>query len=303
MKTTSQTLLRLAVILIVVGLVLFGLLAFQVRQNEKVILTRFGRPVRVLLDPGLYARWPWPVESVNRLDGRLQFFENRLGETLTSDKRNVIVQVFVAWRIQDPLKFLKALGSLENAAAKLEGLVTSARNSVLGGYEFAQLVSIEPEKVKLPEIEEKILAAIRLSAENSFGIAVEQVGIKRLALPESNTRFVFERMRAERAQLAARYRAEGNQQADAIRVETDAEKIRILAQARRFAEETRGAAEAEAAKIYSAAHRQDPSLYRFLRELEAFRQICSTNTVLVIDASSAPFRLLKTDPRDRAVKP
>ncbi len=119
-------------------------------------------------------------------------------------------------------------------------------------------------------------------------------------MPEVNTSFVFERMRAERAQFAERYRAEGQQEADAINAQTDAEKTVFLAQARKSAEETRGKAEAEVAHIYSAAHQEQPDLYRFLRELEALKKVVNQNTTLVLDANSPPFDLLKTGPSPAA---
>jgi len=274
-------------------LLLFVMLTFQVRQNERVVLTRFGRPVRVLVEPGLYGKWPWPIETVNRFDARLDFYDARISEALTRDKRNVIIPVYVAWRIDDPLKFLQSLGSADNARSKLDGLVTSARNTVLGGYDFTQLVSTNRDEVKIPEIEHTITDLVAQQAKQSFGIAVEQVGIKRLTLPEANTQFVFERMRAERAQFAAQYRAEGQQRADEVRAKTDADKTVILADARKYAEETRGKAEAEAARIYTAAHEKDPSLYRFLRELDALKQITATNTTVVLDTATPPFDLLR----------
>lgn len=275
------------------ALLLFVMLTFQVRQNERVVLTRFGRPVRVLVEPGLYRKWPWPIETVNRFDARLDFYDARISEALTRDKRNVIIPVYVAWRIDDPLKFLQSLGSADNARSKLDGLVTSARNTVLGGYDFSQLVSTNRDEIKIAEIEHAITDLVAQQAKQSFGIAVEQVGIKRLTLPEANTQFVFERMRAERAQFAAQYRAEGQQRADEVRAKTDAEKIGILADARKYAEETRGKAEAEAARIYTAAHEKDPSLYKFLRELDALKQITATNTTVVLDTATPPFDLLR----------
>jgi membrane protease subunit HflC len=241
------------------------MLGFQVRQNEQVVLTRFGSPSRVIQKPGLYLKWPWPIEKVNRFDARLNFYEIRLSEALTKDKRNVIVPVFIAWRIVNPQRFLEAIGSTENARAKLDSLVSSAKNTVLGNYDFGQLVSVKPEDVKLPEIEQKITGLSSGQAKDSFGIAIEQVGIERVTLPEVNTRFVFERMRAERAQFAERYRAEGKQEADV-------------------------------ARIYSAAHQEQPDLYRFLRELEALKKIVNQNTTLVLDANAPPFDLLKAAP-------
>jgi len=289
----TQIIIRSLIGALVGALMLFVMLTFQVRQNERVVLIRFGRPVRVLVEPGLYAKWPWPIETVNRFDARLDFYDARVSEALTRDKRNVIIPVYVAWRIEDPLRFLQSLGNAENARSKLDGLVTSARNTVLGGYDFSQLVSTNRAEIKIPEIEHAITDLVAQQAKQSFGIAVEQVGIKRLTLPEANTEFVFARMRAERGQFAAQYRAEGQQQADQVRAKTDADKVVMLAEARKYAEETRGKAEAEAARIYQRAHEKDPSLYRFLRELDALKRITGTNTTVVLDTSTPPFDVLR----------
>jgi modulator of FtsH protease HflC len=291
-----QMLIRFVVSVLVLVILFSFMIGFQVRQNEQVVLTRFGSPTRVIQTPGLYAKWPWPIEKVNRFDARLNFYEIRLSEALTKDKRNVIVPVFVAWRIVDPQRFLEAIGSIENAKLKLDSLVSSAKNTVLGNYDFGQLVSVKPEDVKLPDIEQKIGRLTASQAKNSFGVTIEQVGIERVTLPEVNTRYVFERMRAERSQFAERYRAEGRQDADGINAKTDAEKTVLLAEARKTAEETRGKAEAEVAHIYSAAHQEQPDLYRFLRELEALKKVVNQNTTLVLDANSPPFDLLKAAP-------
>ncbi len=289
-------LVRGAVSVLILVILFSFMLGFQVRQNEQAVLTRFGNPVRVIQQPGLYLKWPWPIEKVNRFDARLTFYEIRLSEALTKDKRNVIVPAFVAWRIAKPQKFLEAIGSIENARGKLDSLVSSAKNTVLGSFDFNQLVSVKPEEVKLPEIEKKITQLSAGQALNSFGIQIEEIGIERVTLPQVNTSFVFERMRAERSQFAARYRAEGQQEADAINAQTDAEKTVLLAEARKSAEETRGKAEAEVAHIYSTAHQEQPDLYRFLRELEALKKVVNQNTTLVLDGNSPPFDLLKTGP-------
>ncbi len=289
----SSFLFRIVTAVVVAAGLAVAMFTFQVRENERVVLTRFGRPVRVQQEPGLFGKWPWPVETAHRFDARLEFFEARVAEALTRDRRNVIVPVYVAWRVADPLRFLESVGSAANARAKLDSLVTSAKNTVLGNYEYHQLVSTNRAAVKLDAIEEEIVALVAPQAQQSFGVAVATVGIKGLTLPEANTKFVFERMRSERAQFAAKFRAEGRQAADEIRARTDAERTVLLAEARQFAEETRGHAEAEAAKIYAAAHAQDPELYRFLRELETLRQVTGTNTTLVLDGNAAPFHHLR----------
>ena len=294
MKT--QLLIRLAIAAVVLLILIFFMIGFQVRHNDAVVLTRFGQPVRVIQEPGLYLKWPWPIDKANRFEARLNFFDTRISEALTRDKRNVIVPVFVAWKISDPLKFLETMGSTENAQNRLDSLIGSAKNTVLGRYDFSQLVSVNPTDVKLGEIERTIKDATAPQAKHSFGIEIAQVGIERLTLPQVNTKYVFERMSAERAQFAERYRAEGRQQADQIRAQTDAERTVILANAQKEAEETRGKAEAEAARIYAAAHSQAPEFYKFLRGLDVLKKVVNPNTTLVIDANAPPFDLLKAAP-------
>ena len=292
----TQIFLRVFIALAVLAILGFTMFSFQVASNEAAVLTRFGSPVRNLTTPGLYAKLPWPIDTVNTFDKRLNFYEIRFSEALTQDKRNVILPVFLAWRVVDPLKFLQSLGTPAAAPSKLDSLTTSARNALLGGYNFGQLVAVDPAALKLPEMEQRLADTVRPQALESFGIAVEQVGIKRIALPEANTSYVFERMRAERGQYAAKYRAEGRQEAEQLRATTEAERANLLADAQKFAEETRGKAEGEAARTYAAAHAQSPEFYRFVRELEALRKVAKPNTVMVLDTNSAPFNQLREPP-------
>jgi membrane protease subunit HflC len=288
-----QVATRALIALVVITILGFAMFSFQVASSESAVLTRFGSPVRTLTEPGLYFKWPWPVDTVNRFDTRLAFHDTRVSEALTQDKRNVILPVFLAWRVADPLKFLQALGSPAAAPTKLDSLATSARNALLGRYDFQELVSTDPAKLKLAELEQRLADTIRPQALSAFGIAIEQVGLKRIALPEANTLYVFERMKAERGQYAAKYRAEGRREAEELRAKTDAERTVLLAEAQKFAEETRGKAEAEAAKIYADAHSQDPKFYSFLRELETLRKVTRENTTLILDTDTAPFNQLK----------
>lgn len=286
---------RLIVVASVLAALISFLICFQVRQTEQAVVTSFGRPVRIITEPGLYFKLPWPLEAVTRVDVRLNFHEVRLSETLTRDKRNLIVPVFVAWKVADPLKFLEAMGSAENAENKLDSLVGSAENTILGNYDFKQLVSANPDDIRIPEIEEKLTGTVAAAAQNSFGIAIEQVGIERVTLPEANTLSVFERMRAERSQFAEQYLAEGRQEADAIKAKADTQKTVILADAQKQAEIRRGEAEADAAHIYSQAQDQSPDLYLLLRQVDTLKKTLSQNTTLVLDANAPPFDLLKSD--------
>ncbi len=291
--SSLQVVTRVLIALVVVTILGCAMFSFQVASNESAILTRFGSPVRTLVEPGLYLKWPWPVDTVHRFDRRLAFHDTRLSEALTRDKRNVILPVFVAWRIEEPLKFLQALGTPAAVPPKLDSLATSARNALLGRYDFQDLVSADATKLKLAEFERQLTETLRPQALAAFGIAIEQVGVKRIALPEANTLYVFERMKAERGQYAAKYRAEGRREAEELRAKTDAERTVLLAEAQKFAEETRGKAEAEAARIYAEAHAQDPKFYAFLRELETLRKVTRENTTLILDTDTAPFNQLK----------
>lgn len=288
-----QTFTRILIALVVTAFLGFAMCSFQVASNESAVLTRFGSPVRTLVAPGLYFKAPWPVDTATLFDTRLRFYDTRVSEALTRDKRNVILPVFIAWRITDPLKFLQALGTPAAAPSKLDSLATSARNALLGNYDFQQLVATDPSQLKLAEIEQRLAGTITPQAREAFGITIEQVGFQRIALPEANTTYVFDRMRAERGQYAAKFRAEGRQEAEELRARTDAEKTTLLAVANRFAEETRGKAEAEAARIYADAHSQNPAFYQFTRELEALRKVTKANTTLILDTGTSPFNQLK----------
>ncbi len=291
---------RLGIGLIILCLVAASAMTFTVMENERVVLVRLGKPIRVVSEAGFHWRLPWPVETVHRLDARTAFLNVRISETLTRDKRNVILPVFAAWQVTDPLQFLKAVGDRQNAESKLDAILTSARNQVLGQYEYHQLVSTTDGEVKLAEIENQIRALANHETEKNFGAVIHEVGIKQLSLPEANTEYVFRRMRAERARVASQFRAEGRKEAAEIRAKTDSERTRLLADAKKYAAETRGKAEAEASRIYAEAHSKDPEFYQFLRELQALRHIVDRNTTLVLDMDAAPFRMLKGETLEAA---
>ncbi|KAF0094706.1 MAG: membrane protease subunit HflC [Puniceicoccaceae bacterium 5H] len=267
--------------------------SFMLRDNERAVVLRFGKPVREVNEAGWYGKWPWPVEQVERLDGRLQYGEIRLSETLTRDKRNIIVPMYYAWRVEDPLKFLRSVGTLESGNEKLDSIISSARNSVLGRTDYADLVSVEKSDETMDALEGQILAQAADDAHEYLGIGLSSVGVLQLNLPENNTESVFRRMRAERKREASKYRAEGKSEAERLRAETDKETSILIAEAKRYAEEKHGEAEAEAARIYAAAHSQDLEFYLFMRQLQSLRSVVDQNTTLLLDTSTPPFSLIK----------
>lgn len=287
------TTLRLSLILAVGLAVLASACSFILSETESALVLRFGKPVRVLEKSGFYLRLPPPLERVVRIDRRLQHADIRLSETLTKDQRNVIVPMFFTWKVADPLKFHVAVKDSPNASGKLDALVTSARNSVLGRHPFGDLVAAEGRASMLPALEKEMIALATEDARENLGIKLLSTGITQIQLPEANTESVFRRMRAERKREATQFRAEGRAKAAEMKAETDKEATGLLADAKRQAEELRGKAEADAAAIYAQAHGEAPEFYRFLRELQSLRTVVDKNTTVVLDTSVAPFHWLK----------
>jgi len=289
-----RNVLRIVAGLLVVFAILFFGITYQVREGNKAVVTRFGRPVKVVQEAGLGWKWPWPFEYAVIIDSRRRVFDTRHIEMLTRDKKNVILLSYAVWSVDDPLKFYQSVGSVEAAEAKLDGLITNYKISVMGKYDLKALVSTEKSDLKVDQIEKEILASVEEQAKDKYGITVEQVGFKRLSLPEENVKNVFKQMRAERAQYASRYRAEGEREASKIRSETDLKAAQIRAEAKEKAAQIRGDAEAEAAKIYSEAHSLDPEFYRFVRSMESLNKLIGNQTTVVLRTDSEPFSFLKS---------
>ena len=278
---------------VTVTVIVLSSLAFTVRERHAVLVTRFGKPLRTELDPGLHCKLPWPIDRATIIDQRTRVFETRQSETLTGDSKNIILLTYASWRVGEPLLFYRAVGTIEAADRKLDGLISDAKMKVMGGYELSALASTSSDDLRVEEIEGKILAAAGKTAREKYGIEIDQVGFKRLSLPEENTQKVFEQMRQERKQYAERERAEGLRRKKEIESETDVEATRIVAQADRDALEIRGGAEAEAARIIAEAVGENVGLYEFLRSLDAAEASLNEQTTLIMRTDSLPFQLLK----------
>lgn len=290
-----------------IGLLLalvFGslLFCFQVRINEIALVTTFGKPTRALNtdpdkpEPGLYFKWPWPIEKVLIFDKRIQNFESRYTETLTRDRYPVMVMVYAGWTISDPAVFRERFGgSVTRAETDLEGFIGSAKNTVIGQYNFADFLSTDEQTMRFEEIERAILAAVQPQARANYGIDIRFLGIKRLGLPESVTQKVFDRMREERQRVVAKLQADGEARARDIRSAADRERAELLAQAEARATEIRGQADAEAAQ-HLAVFRENPEFALFLLKLQALEQALQERATLILDQRTPPFDLLDARP-------
>jgi len=274
--------------------IVFSATAVVVRQGQAVLITRFGRPLRAATQPGLHWKLPWPIDRTLLLDMRRRVYETGQAEMLTRDKKNIIARTFVVWRIGDPLTFIQAIGTEGGAEGKLDGLLTNAAIGTLGGHDLSALVSTNPSDLQMDQIESELLASTAPLALRSYGVEVEQIRLDRLALPAENVTAVFEQMRAERRQFAAKYQAEGEQAASKIHSEAELEAARIRAKGLEEEARIRGESAAQVAKTYADAHRIDPELYRFTRSLDSLDKLVTRNTSLILRTDSEPFSLLQS---------
>jgi len=298
----TQRWLRAVVGTLALATIAFYATAVVVREGQAVLLTRFGRPLRAATVAGLHWKLPWPIDSGIWLDMRRRVYETGHTEMLTRDKKNIIVRTFVVWRIGDALAFTQAIGNEGGAEAKLDGLLTNAAIGTLGGHDLSALVSTDPHDLQVDEIESELLASTAPVALRSYGVAIEQIRVERIALPEENVRAVFDQMRAERRQFAAKFQAEGEREASRIRSEAELEAARIRAKGAEEEARIRGESAAEVAKTYADAHRIDPDLYRFTRALDSLDKLVTENTSLILRTDSEPFSLLQTQNQSKEPK-
>jgi membrane protease subunit HflC len=283
-KTNRRWLLTLTAAALVVLVVRSA--AFTVREGEIGIVTRFGRPLAPPAAPGLHLKLPWPVDAVLRLDRRLLVFDNEPVELLTRDKKNVLIDSFLCWRIADPLVFARTVKTRLEAEARLLDLTAAELGAAVGGEPMESFVNPDPERVSIRAVALRARDRVDAAARESFGIAVVDLEINGFNLPPQNRESVIARMRAERDRIATAYRSEGEEEALKIEAQSAAESEKVLAEARSRAEAIRGAGEAEALRILAGAYRRDPEFYRFLRSLELYEEILDEKTTIFLESDS-----------------
>jgi membrane protease subunit HflC len=262
---------------------------FMLDEREQAIITQFGAYVRTVTQPGLHVRMPF-VHTVHRFDRRVLATDATPAEYLTLDKKRVVVDYVARWRIADPLAFFTSVRTLEGARARIEDIVFSELRRELASQDFAPVTS---------ELREPTMAAVAQSSRErlgSFGIALIDVRIKRADLPTEVQQSVFARMVAERSRIAKRYRSEGEEEAAKLRGETDKQRDILLAQAYEQSQRLRGEGDAVATTIYASAYERDPRFYLFVRTLEAYDEMLTPDTLLVLPGDSVLFRLLSHFP-------
>ncbi len=257
---------------------------FIVHQNEQAIVLEFGRPERIITEPGIYTKIPF-VQTVDYFDKRILDLDTAPQEVTASDQKRLIVDAFARYRITDALKFYQTVRYEQNVRSRLGPIIESSLRRVLGNATFQDLVKDKRESLM------KRIAQVVNEEGKELGLEVVDVRIKRADLPEQNSKNVYDRMRAERQREAAEFRAEGVGAANRIKADADRQVTIIKAEATREGERTRGDGDAERNRIFAEAFSRDPDFFAFYRSMQAYETgIKGSDTRMLLSPDSEFFK-------------
>ena len=275
----------LALILPVLGLV--GLSSiFIVDETQQVVILQLGKPVRTITEPGFNAKLPFPFQERIVFDDRLLEYDSPPEEILSKDKKSLIVDNYVRWKIVDPLQSLKTVQAIPTAKSRMDDIVYSELRRELGTHDMVEIITQNREEIM------DVVTKASNEATLSYGISVIDVRIRRVDLPSENEESIYARMEAERKRQANKFRSEGSEEAQKIRAATDRDKTIILADAYKEAEKIRGEGDAKAVQVYARSYSSDPKFYEFVRTLDAYKKVVDDKTTLVLPSDSKLFKLL-----------
>lgn len=275
---------------------------YSVRFTEAAVVTTFGKAgEQPVTEPGLRFKLPYPIQSVTTYDTRLRLLQTRAEAQQTRDDKQIIIEAYLTWRVNDPLDFYESFSNAGNRAedhyADAEDLLKSllaGAMSEIGQYTLSDLFAAEG-RTKLPELEQRILASLGQSdsgkAVASYGIDAVSVGIHRVRLAEETTKAVNERIAVNRERLAREIESAGEAEAEAIRAKAQQSRQRILAFADRRAKEIEAEGNIAAAK-FQAEMNEYPDLAVFLKNLDLIRAAFSERTTVILSTDSPGLKLL-----------
>ena len=257
-----------------------------VDETEQIVILQFGKPVNTINEPGLNFKLPAPIQVLNSFEKRLLEYDVPPEEILSRDKKSLIVDNYVRWRIVDPLLFLQTVRAIPTAKTRLDDIVYSELRQELGNHDMHEIIT---------EAREFIMEKVTLASNeetSKYGIEVIDVRIRRVDLPRENEASIYARMEAERKRQANKFRSEGEEEAQKIRAATDRDKTVLLAEAYKTSQQIRGEGEAEALDIYAVSFSKDPEFYEFIRTLETYEKVIDKKTTLVLPGDSKLFKAL-----------
>lgn len=268
---------------------------FVIYEGQRGIVFQFSKIKRdsatdemLVFEPGLHFKIPF-IETVRKLDARIQTLDEPADRFVTSEKKDLMVDSFVKWRIVDfSTYYLRTSGSVDNARALLKQKVNNGLRTEFGNRTIKEIVSGDRSAIMSKALESAA------SSREDLGIEVVDVRIKAINLPTEISQSIYERMRAERTAVAKEHRSQGQEQAEIIRATIDAKVTVMLAEAQKNSFTVRGEGDALAAKVYADAYSKDADFYSFYRSLEAYeKSFSSKNDIMVVKPDSEFFRFLK----------
>ncbi len=315
---------KLTIPVIFAALALMLMSLFVIPEGERGIVIRFGRILKDntdmsrIYEPGLHFKMPL-FDNVKKLDAKILTMDGQADRFVTAEKKDVIIDTYVKWRIEDFGQYYLATGGGNQltAQALLERKITDILRSEIGAREIKQIVSGPRSELITPILGEdgetipvsalealevdgerdiimlEVLNDTRPSAMKDLGVYIVDFRMKKINLPDEISESIYRRMRAERESVARKHRSQGREKAEIIRAQAELEVATVLAEADKTARVTRGSADAEAASIYSGSYSKDPEFYSFLRSLTAYQKSFSDKSdILVLDPKSDFFKYM-----------
>ena len=278
-------------ILVGVGALIFllSMCVFTVSETEKAIKFRLGKIVKSDFKPGLYFKIP-VYNNVKKFDKRLLSLDAKPERFLTAEKKNVIVDSYVKWRIGNVNTFYtRVAGDVGQANIRLDQVIKDALRNEFSKRDIKQLVATDRSAVR------QALVANTTKVAAALGIEIIDVQVKRIDLPSEVSNSVYSRMEAERARVAREFRSQGAEAAERIRADADKQKEIIIAEAYRDAEKLRGEGDAKSADIYAKAYNVDSEFFSFYRSMNAYKKTFkNSGSTMVIEPDSDFFKYFKS---------
>ena len=267
------------------GLLLLGVMSvFSVSQTEKAIKFRLGEIVKNDYEPGLHFKIPF-INNIKKFDARIQTMDAKPERILPAEKKNVIVDSFVKWRIGNVSTFYTTVaGDIDQANLRLDQIIKDAFRSEFSKRNIKQLISTDRSAIR------EILTNNSKAVAAELGMEIVDVQVMRIDLPPEVSSSVFRRMEAERERVAREFRSQGAEAAERIRADADRQRVVTLANAFRDAEKLRGEGDAASAEIYSTAYGADAEFFTFYRSLNAYKKAFTNSSLMVLDPDSDFFR-------------
>lgn len=267
--------------------------AFVVKEGQTALLLQFGRIVATDYAPGLHLKLPF-VQQVVRFDKRILTLDAQPERYFTAEKKSVNIDFYVKWRVADVAAYYRATAGEElQAAQRLTPIVKDALRFEVNALPLDELISGGRQ-----DITERVRQLTDAATRKTLGIAVTDVRIKRIDLPDEVSESVYNRMKAERLRIANSLRSTGKEEAAKIEAEADRQKQVLLADAQKQAAQIRGEGDARAAAIYAAAYGKDPGFFAFYRGLQSYRTALGNGkSVIVLDPGSDFMRQFSEEPK------